>query len=164
MSKIKFSIFLLWFIGFFLISFFQTKEKTWGILIAAIIISALISYFATHYFFKSINKKMEKNEDMVLEVPSDEIVYYRNNANLKQFFFLFLGGVLFMTDKHIYFIHTEFDRNKEIMKLDIDDISEVILKKMNRIAILTKNDKKYQLIVNNNSHFYDEYFLIKNKL
>lgn len=84
----------------------RPEKLTLVLIFVAFIISAILSVPATYYFFKELNRRTAKNNVRFDLLPEEKLIL-RTNANLKRNMVL-LGGVLFLTDKHILFIGTDF--------------------------------------------------------
>jgi len=154
--------YLFWMVFFFGMFFFQTKEKTVGIILFALFLAVLFSILTTHLFYKMISNTLRRNDEVEVDLFSEEQLVYRTNANLKQHWIM-KGGVLFLTSQRICFMYTEFKRDKLILELSKEEISEITLKDNNRIILNAQNNKNYLFVVENNKSFHDKYLLSINK-
>lgn len=134
----------------------RPEKLTLGLIFVAFIISAILSVPATYYFFKELNRRTAKNNNVRFDLLPEEKLILRTNANLKRNMVL-LGGVLFLTDKHILFIGTDFFyRNKKLLFLSLDEVAEYDNIDDKRLIITENSGKKNTLILDGVSGFLSE--------
>ncbi len=156
--SIKYILFYLsWTIAFAIIPLMvvRLERVTPGIIILAIVISAILSIPATYSFLKVLNKKNVENNDINLDLFPDEKIILKNNASMKKGILMF-GGTLYLTDKRILFIGTEFfDRNKKLMNIHLNRISEHTTYN-NQLKIKDDSSKKFLILANVTSEFHSK--------
>lgn len=157
-SQKKFLFYLSWTICFAIIPIviIRPEKLTLGLIISAVIISAIISIPATSFFFKSLNEKTAKSEDINFDLLPEEKIIFKTNANLKNNFVM-LGGILFLTNKQIIFIGAEFfDQNKTLMYLPLNVITVYECINNNQLTIKADSGKKYIFVLKKASEFHSE--------
>ncbi len=93
----------------------RSEVLTVGKILVAFIISAILGVPSTNSFLKSLNRSAIDIDDLNLGLLPGEKIISKANATLKKGV-IRLGGILYLTDRHILFIGTEFfDRNKKIL-------------------------------------------------
>lgn len=154
-KKLFILFYLSWTIVFTIIPIIVVRQEklTWGMIILAFILSAILSIPATYFFFKVLNKQTGRRMDISFDLLSEEKLIIKTNANLKRNIVL-LDGFLFLTDKRILFLGTEFfDRNKMLMCLSLNIISDYEHINGSQLIIRDNFGKKYILLLNGGSKF-----------
>lgn len=133
----------------------QPEKITLGIIFFSLIISAILSIPVTYYFYKVLNRKIVKSDDIPFDLLTDEKIILKNNASMKKGI-LMLGGSLYLTDKRILFIGTEFfDRNKKLMNIHLTRISEHTTYN-NQLKIKDDSSGKFLILANVTSEFHSK--------
>lgn len=155
-SRKNFLFYLSWTICFAIIPIVivRPEKLTLGLIISAVIISAIISIPATSFFLKTLNEKTDISEDINFDLLPEEKIIFKTNANLKKKIVM-LGGILFLTNKHIIFIGAEFfDQNKALMYLPLNVITGYEYVNNNQLTIKADFGKKHIFVLEKASEFH----------
>ncbi len=138
------------------ISTSRLEELSFMHILIAYALSAIIGIPIVNSFFKSLNRQSLKGENVKLDLLPEEKLVLKASASLKRNM-ISLGGVLFLTNKHVQFVGTEFfSRNKKLFSLTLNQIAECELVKENRIMIKDNSGQKHTLFVEEASDFLSE--------
>lgn len=150
--------YLIWTILFTIIPIMVNRPENliWEMLLVAIISSAILSVPATYFFFRILNKQIHNRETASFDYLFDEEIIMKINANLKRDGIL-LDGILFLTEKRILFIGTEFfDQNKVLIDLLFNMIVKYEYIDNSRLIIRDNLGKKHVLVLNSGSGFLEK--------
>jgi hypothetical protein len=149
--------------GMFVVFMFEIikNDYRWFSIILAFVFAALVGIWYISTMNRILNRILKNYDKVELDLLPDEKILHRSNASLKRL--IMLGGILFLTSRRICFIYAEFKRSKLILELDMENISEIILKNTKKILLKTHDGKIHTVIVEDNKKFYDEFILLKNK-
>ncbi len=155
----KFILFYLsWTIMFTIIpmAVIQPEKITLGIIFFSLIISAILSIPVTYYFYKVLNRKIVKSDDIPFGLLTDEKIILKANASTKKGI-LMLGGSLYLTNKRILLIGTEFfDRNKKLINLPLHSIESHELDDNYQLQIREASGRYYIIILEDAFNFVSE--------
>ncbi len=134
----------------------QSEMLTLRMIFVAIIISATLSIPAIYYFFKTFSKETVKSDYIHLDLLPEEKLISKTNASLKKGV-IRLEGILYLTDKHILFIGTEFfDRNKKLICLPLHLISGHELDDNYQLKIREDSGKEYIIALEGAFRFFSK--------
>lgn len=154
----RITFYIVWTLVFTVIPIFssRTEKLSFVDILIAFILSAIISIPVVNSFFKMLDRQALKGENTKLDLSAEEKLVLKASASLKRNM-ISLGGVLFLTNKHVQFVGTEFfSRNKKLFSLTLNQIAECELVKENRIMIKDNSEQKHTLAVDGASDFLSE--------
>ena len=143
----------------FILTSFSNEVKIRTILIQGL--------FFTIFFglgFPFLMEKLTKRQLVKIKNPEltdDETIIKEDGVNLFQNFFNALGGKLFLTEKRLIFISHKFNLPNSSIKIQLEDISEIIERKTigiinNGLRIKTKNCLRYDFVVNDRKSWIEK--------
>lgn len=104
----RITFYIVWTLVFTVIPIFssRTEKLSFVDILIAFILSVIISIPVTNNFFKMLDRQALKGENTKLDLSAEEKLVLKASASLKRNM-ISLGGVLFLTNKHVQFVGTE---------------------------------------------------------